>query len=39
MLEGKEKIDFDSFGKIAQFDDVHTVNELHAIKDHPPWST
>ncbi len=27
--------DFESFGKIPHFDDVHVVNELHIWKDHP----
>jgi cytochrome c oxidase subunit II len=31
----KVKADFDSFARRPQFDDVHTVNELHTFVGHP----
>jgi cytochrome c oxidase subunit II len=34
-LDGDDKKDYDTFGKYPQIDDVHVVNELHAIKNHP----
>lgn len=35
FLNNEEKNDFKLFAKNPHMDDVHTVNALHAIKDHP----
>ncbi len=34
-LDKKKKADYESFALAPQFDDVHVVNELHVVKDHP----
>jgi cytochrome c oxidase subunit II len=31
----KGKLDYESYARTPQFDDVHAVNELHVWKDHP----
>jgi cytochrome c oxidase subunit 2 len=35
FLDNKDQEDFKTFAKKSQMDDLHTVNALHVIKDHP----
>jgi cytochrome c oxidase subunit 2 len=34
-VAGKAKKDYETFTRHPQFDDVHVVNEVHVVKDHP----